>query len=373
MIHDLTNKPYTVYITYDVDFVPLHSALGKKMKPVKPVWMDVENGHAYPVFDVLRGSGTNGKFTFPDQATNPYPNGRQLNQWTLPYSGTLVTVAGHLHPGGLYDDLMVVRPGATVTRTKGGPVPGDVPHVGAHLPLDRALLRRPRARLVGRRDDRRPAQVAGSREQGRHPAAPPPPTTPSSARGTSRWGSWWPTSRRTRHSGVDPFKHAVTWKGRITHGHLPENNVHGATAPVVANPLTLPSGTAPDNTVKIENFKYVPGDLSASGQDEGPADDQAGSGAHVHQHRRPADGAVRPADLALDHRAARHPCNLNTGVSYPIANGAGGLRLRAARASGRSASRPSTSSRPGRRRRTCRRAPTRSSAGSTRSCVAPSG
>ena len=77
MIHDLTNKPYTVYITYDVDFVPLNSALGKKMKPVKPVWMDVENGHAYPVFDVLRGSGKNGKFTFPDQATNPY-HGRPL-------------------------------------------------------------------------------------------------------------------------------------------------------------------------------------------------------------------------------------------------------------------------------------------------------
>src|SRR5205085_2312480 len=128
MIHDLTNKPYRVYLTYDVDFVPLHSKLGKRMKPVKPVWMDVENGHSYPVFDVLRGSGTNGAFTFPDQADHPYGNGPALNQWTLSYDATLVATAGHLHPGGLYDDLMAVRQGAAVTARKGGPVPGDVPN-----------------------------------------------------------------------------------------------------------------------------------------------------------------------------------------------------------------------------------------------------
>jgi hypothetical protein len=128
MIHDLVARPYKVYITYDVDFVPASSSLAKRMKRVVPIWMDVENGHTYPVFDVLRGSGHNGRFTFPNDAQNPYGTGPQLNEWTSPYSGTLVATAGHVHPGGLYDDLEVVRPGAQVSAAKGGPVPGDVPN-----------------------------------------------------------------------------------------------------------------------------------------------------------------------------------------------------------------------------------------------------
>ena len=70
----------------------------------------------------------NGKFTFPDQATNPYRGARQLNEWKLPYDATLVATAGHIHPGGLYDDLVATRPGATVSASKHGPVRGDVPN-----------------------------------------------------------------------------------------------------------------------------------------------------------------------------------------------------------------------------------------------------
>jgi plastocyanin len=323
MIHDLTNKPYTVYITYDVDFVPLNSALGKKMKPVKPVWMDVENGHAYPVFDVLRGSGTNGKFTFPDQATNPYPNGRQLNQWTLPYSGTLVAVAGHLHPGGLYDDLMVVRPGAKVTRTRGGPVPGDVPS-------SVRIFRSTAHYFGGRNPDSWDVAMTGSLPKWRVHVNKGDVLRTTTTYET-KLGSWYESMgimvayiAVDSHSGVDPFGHAVTWKGRITHGHLPENNVHGATAPAVANPLGLPTTTAPNNTVKIENFKYVPGDLSASGKaKDPPAIKQGQSLTFINTDGPP----MAPFDLQISHSitACAAPCNLNTGVSYPIANGLGGF------------------------------------------------
>src|SRR6266540_3941502 len=44
MIHDLTPKPYTVYLTYDVDFVPATSRLASSMKDVHPIWLDVQNG-----------------------------------------------------------------------------------------------------------------------------------------------------------------------------------------------------------------------------------------------------------------------------------------------------------------------------------------
>ena len=66
MIHDLTPKPFTVYLTYDVDFVATKDAPAGGMKDVHPIWLDVQNGKVYPVFDVLEGSGTDGKFTYPD-------------------------------------------------------------------------------------------------------------------------------------------------------------------------------------------------------------------------------------------------------------------------------------------------------------------
>ena len=66
MIHDLTPKPFTVSLTYDVDFVPASSPLASGMKDVHPIWLDVQNGKVYPVFDVLKGSGTDGQFTYPD-------------------------------------------------------------------------------------------------------------------------------------------------------------------------------------------------------------------------------------------------------------------------------------------------------------------
>src|SRR5437763_660349 len=63
MIHNQTPDEQTVWLTYDVDFVPANSALGRRMKPVVPVWLDVQNGKAYPVFDVHRGTGENGRYT----------------------------------------------------------------------------------------------------------------------------------------------------------------------------------------------------------------------------------------------------------------------------------------------------------------------
>ena len=78
--------------------------------------MDVEDHQLYPVFNVYRHSGKNGKFTFPDMAKNPYNGAPPLNVFTVDHPGTLIATAGHLHPGGLYDDLDLIRPGRQARR-----------------------------------------------------------------------------------------------------------------------------------------------------------------------------------------------------------------------------------------------------------------
>src|SRR5215210_4909407 len=57
MIHNLTPVPTRVYMVYEVDFAPKGSAAARGIRSVRPVWMDVENGDTYPVFNVRKGSG----------------------------------------------------------------------------------------------------------------------------------------------------------------------------------------------------------------------------------------------------------------------------------------------------------------------------
>ena len=73
--------------------------------------MDVQNGSTYPVFDVLKGTGEDGRFTYPDDAEKPYGDDPPNNRFTVPADGTLVATGGHLHPGGLQTDLWVERAG----------------------------------------------------------------------------------------------------------------------------------------------------------------------------------------------------------------------------------------------------------------------
>ena len=118
MIHNLTPVPTKVYMVYEVDFVPAGSRAARGMRAVRPIWMDVQNGNLYPVFNVEKGSGTNGRYTYPNQASNPYGGGPKKNEWVVDKPGVLVATAGHLHPGGLYTDLKVRRRGATIKSSR---------------------------------------------------------------------------------------------------------------------------------------------------------------------------------------------------------------------------------------------------------------
>jgi hypothetical protein len=141
MVHSAVSQPMVTYITYDIDFVP--KAAGDKLglKPVYPIWLDVRPA-GYPVFNVERGFGENGTCTWPKQQCakqDPYGKvivgqgkaGNGIGQdLTLPKKGeplgaienftggTLIGIGGHLHPGGIQNEIDLNRPGGEDVQVK---------------------------------------------------------------------------------------------------------------------------------------------------------------------------------------------------------------------------------------------------------------
>jgi len=114
MIHNLTPEAMQLYFQYTIDFIPDQAPEAADIVRARPIWMDVENGSIYPVFDVWRDSGgADGEFTYPEDATNPYPSGNQKNVKNIPADGVLLATTGHVHTGGLRTDLYLRRNGAT--------------------------------------------------------------------------------------------------------------------------------------------------------------------------------------------------------------------------------------------------------------------
>jgi hypothetical protein len=137
MVHSAITQPLEVYITYDIDFVP--AAKGKELglKPAYPIWLDVRPNTGYPVFNAQRNFGGKGQCTWPKEkcaSFDPYGkkiigqgeggNGKGMDL-QLPKAGeplgridhfsggTLIGIGGHLHPGGLQNEIDLVRPGRT--------------------------------------------------------------------------------------------------------------------------------------------------------------------------------------------------------------------------------------------------------------------
>jgi hypothetical protein len=326
MIHNLTAKAAPVYITYDIDFVPATSPAAAGITPIHPIWMDVEAHNLYPVFNVHRHSGIGGKFTFPDMASNPYKGGPALNQFTVDHPGTLIGTAGHLHPGGLYDELDLLRPG---TRAAAGTTPGTVPgslrlfRSNAHYFDKRGPISWDVA-MTATPADWRPQVKAGD------------VLRISTTYNTTR-ASWyesmgimiaWEAFNQT--GGVDPFAHPLDEHGHVTHGHLAEDNNHGGASSLGVNLSTFPDCSR--HTVQIAQFRYNPGDFTATGAARcTPTVRQGQSLTFVNGDASPlAPGnPLDPSRAYMDSvfhtvTSCQNPCGLNTGISYPLANGTGG-------------------------------------------------
>jgi plastocyanin len=295
MIHNLTDAPTKVWITYDVDFIPATAPAAKTMQNARPIWMDVQNGEIYPVYDALKGMGKNGRYTYPTQAKNPYAPGQHKNWWTVDQDGTLVATAGHLHPGGLHTDLYDTRAGKT-----------------AHL----------------FRSDAHYFEPAGAVSWDVSMTATKPNWKVNVHKGdvmsiTSTYdvshASWYEVMgimvvfMADGQHGTNPFTHKVDQPGTLTHGHLPENRHHGGNKTSMPSPLDLPVGGI-GGTVDIAHFIYGRGSLNTQS-----AIPRVRRGKSLTFKNLDNDGL--PAAAWHTITACKSPCNRGTGIAYPIANG----------------------------------------------------
>ena len=290
MIHNLTPTPADVYIDYELEFVPLGAA---PIEEVRTIFMDVMGREWYPVFDVHRGAG-GGRYTYPRESGQ---KGYTRNRVTIQEDGVLVGAGGHLHPGGLWTDLHLTRDGKRVrlfrSRAKyfepAGAVSWDV-----------AMKVTPETWRVGvKRGD----------------------VLSVSATYDSRRASWYEAMGIMQlafdpgGSGPDPFATDVDVPGRVTHGHLSENRNHGGAFAGLADPRRLLAGPVPrGGTVAIDDFVYGRGDLLLTGMSRRPPAVRSG---------RSLTFVNRDAPQGILHSitSCRAPCNLATGIAYPLADG----------------------------------------------------
>jgi hypothetical protein len=299
MIHDLAATEHRVYVTYTLYFIPDTAPEAAQTKEIRTQWMDVEGVQFYPVFDAIKGSGRNGRFEYPDDAKNPYPNGRERNKWVVDRDATLVNTAGHLHPGGLWTDLKLTRNGRTVNLFRSrahyyepaGAVSWDVAMTATN----------PNWRVAIKKGD----------------------VLSTTATYDTRRASWYESMgimvvgmTTGPDGGVDPFTGRLDRRGYLTHGRLPENVERGVGRRTSAykNPLRLRQGPFRDR-VTIDDFGYRQGDLTSSGR--------AGLPPSVRQGRS-LTFVNRDDPLTVRFHTVtgcRAPCNRTAGIKFPLANG----------------------------------------------------
>ena len=231
MIHNLTPVATQVYVELQIDFIPKNSAAARGIQPVRPIWMDVQNGQIYPVFNVRKGSGEKGQYTYPNDQPAAYGGGSKRNEWVSDRDGVLVATAGHLHPGGKHTDLWMRRQGARVAK----------PACASKSSSKARRLCKARApRGYGSnahlfRSDAKYFEPAGAVSWDVAMSGTPRDWRVKIHKGDTLWtsatydtkrGSWWEsmgimvTYMANSGSGTDPFKKRVDYPGKPTHGHL---------------------------------------------------------------------------------------------------------------------------------------------------------
>jgi plastocyanin len=341
MIHNLTDRPDRVYLTWDVDFVPNSAPAAANIQEVTPIWMDVRSGSIYPVFDVHRGSGENGTFTYPDQDPNAYPGGRRRNEFNVPRDMVLVGTAGHLHPGGLHDDLWLTRAGAQAAPASARSASCSRARSRARRARDARLAAEKVRRACAKpavngdtahlfRSDAKYFEPAGAVSWDVAMTGTQPDWRVQLHRGDilklnstydSARSSWYESMgimvvyAAEGTGGADPYTTKVDWPGMVTHGHLPENDNHGGASAGLPDATRLADGPlfGADSTVTIDNFVYSQGDINAQGPAAPPPLVREGQGLKfLNKDGFPAFHTIT---------ACKQPCNKTSGIAYPLADG----------------------------------------------------
>ena len=303
MLHNLLPNKARVYLTWDIDFVPEAAAQADGIKEVKPLWLDVAGIKAYPVFDVHRGWGAKGRYTFPAQARGAErAKIGAAHQFTAPSDMTLVAAGGHLHPGGLYLDLDATRGDQTrrVFRSEAkyyepaGAVSWDVS----------LTFTKPDWRVALKKGDGLDIEATYD----------------------SKRASWYESmgiidplwyTEDPSVTGADPFTTDVDWHGIVTHGHLAENDHHGGTGqPILPDARRLLSA-GQLRTLDIKDFIYGAGDLTIGR----PPTVKQGQSLTFTNLDSPEGGSEVTA-IYHTITGCKAPCNKVAGVAYPLADGA---------------------------------------------------
>jgi plastocyanin len=348
MVHSAVQQPMVLYITYDVDFVPEADAKQIGLQPAYPIWTDVRPS-GYPVFNVQRSfGGRDGECTWPAEECAAFdPWGRQFvgqgqpgngkgEDLVLPAEGeplgkiesftggTLIGIGGHLHPGGIQNEIDLVRDGrakriytgraAYWKRRKpqkpGGPPTSwdysmrvsGYPYWGVRVRPGDAL----------RSNATYDTTIQSTYENMGIAVALLAPDTPEgkpTARGVNPFKAPRDRSKRCKSGGLTAKRPKLCDQGlAVTHGHLPENNNYGA-----AQGAWEASTGSPTDNVTIANFLYAPGDLSTI-EMSGVPTVKLGQTLDFTN----VDGAVIYHTVT----SCAFPCLGQTGVSFPLADGA---------------------------------------------------
>jgi plastocyanin len=299
MVHNQTPVPDEVFITYDIDYVPKDTALGRSLKPAYPFWTDVRGGEAYPVFDSHRGQGgSDGEFTYPAEAPNPYPDGNHRNVLEMQRAGTLIAAAGHVHPGGLHDDLYLDRDGRSAHLFR-----SDAKYYDPSGPVswDMSMTATPPGWRVGVKPGDK-LRIETTYENQR--------------------ASWYESmgiivgyiTYADSEPGPDPFVSPPPLTGDVTHGPLPENSNHGGGDSGLPDPRTLPDQATVFSQIGIAGFTYMPGNLGTATFMGNPPTVPQGQSLTF-------DNFDASANVFHTITACKAPCNRSTGISYPLADG----------------------------------------------------
>jgi hypothetical protein len=300
MIHNLFPNEEQIWITYDFDFIPADAPEAEGLAHARPLWMDIDNGSVYPIFDAIKGDGgDDGVYTYPAEAAADDP-GHASARWEADSDMVLVQTAGHLHPGGLNTRLYVARgteevllfDSEAVYYEPAGAVSWDVSMTRTNSDWRVAIKEGDVLRMEVDYDTARASwyesmgiMVIGAADASEAPDA-----------------------------GVDPFTGAVETTGDVGHGHLPENDNHGGEeASEIPNPLDLPDGEEVD-AIAISDYFYEFGDFS-----EGETDIPLVRAGQSITFDNSADA---PLENGIWHTitSCQAPCNRSTGIAYPLAD-----------------------------------------------------
>jgi hypothetical protein len=347
MVHSAVAQPMETYIIYDVDFIPKDKGDALGMKSAYPLWLDVRPA-GYPVFNTQRiFGGRDGQCTWPKEKCADFdPYGKEIvgqgqpgngkgEDLTLPAKGenfgtagpfnggTLIGMGGHLHPGGIQNEIDLVRgkkkrriyTGKAVywhpkNKKKGGgpkdswdfsmPVVG-LPYWGVRVkPGDK--LRSNATYDTKLQSTYENMGIAVSllvpNEENGKPRAP----------GVNPFRVKLDRAKNCLFKGgIKRRKPVLCDKGQVTHGHLVENANRGGPS---GKWEAKSSGSATE--VGIANFIYLPGDLSTRTSMGIPSVKLGGKLRFTNFE----GGAIYHTITSC-----RFPCLGQTGAAFPLADG----------------------------------------------------